>query len=53
MEHKEVELQANSITMEVGFPQEVKKAPHSHSAGTKKCSSKEQVLNLSSLYGPY
>jgi len=43
-EHKEVELCANSIQMGVGFPQGVKKASHSHPAGTKKCSFKEQGL---------
>jgi hypothetical protein len=52
-EHTEVELHANSIKMEVGFPQRVKKASHSHPAGTKNWSFKEQGLNLSSLYGPY
>ena len=52
-EHTVVELHANSIKMEVGFPQRVKKVSHSHPAGTKKCSFKEQGLNLSFLYGPY
>jgi hypothetical protein len=33
-EHTEVELHDNSIKMEVGFPQGVKKASHSHPAGT-------------------
>jgi hypothetical protein len=52
-EHTVVERHANSIKMELGFPQTVKKASHSHTAGTKKCSFKEQGLNLLSLYGPY
>jgi hypothetical protein len=52
-EHTEVELHANSIKMEVGFPQRVKTASHSHLQEQKKCSFKQQGLDLSSLYGPY
>jgi hypothetical protein len=53
-EHTKVELHANSIKMELGFPQRVMKDSQSHHAGTtKKCSFKEQGLNFSSVYGPY
>jgi hypothetical protein len=52
-EETEVELHDNNIKMEVGFPEKVMKASHSHPARTKKCSFKQQSLTWSPLYGPY
>jgi len=42
-EHTEVELHANSIKTEVGFPQTVKTASHSHLQEQKNALSKSKV----------